>query len=30
MGVNLPGEGIVGRRYRNAMLLERIDHSGSR
>ena len=29
-GVELSGEGIAGRRQRNAKLFERIDHSGSR
>ena len=30
MGVELSGEGIAGRRLRNAKLFERIVHSGSR
>ena len=30
MGVELSGEGIAGRRLRNAKLFERIEHSGSR
>ena len=30
MGIELSGEGTVGRRYRNAKLFERIEHSGSR
>ena len=30
MGVELSGEGIAGRRYRNAKLFEKIEHSGSR
>ena len=30
MGVELSGEGIAGRRSRNAKFFERIEHSGSR
>ena len=30
VGVELSDEGIAGRRYRNAKLFERIEHSGSR
>ena len=30
MKVELSGEGIAGRRQRNAKLFERIEHSGSR
>ena len=30
MEVELSGEGIAGRRLRNAKLFERIEHSGSR
>ena len=30
MGVELSGEGIAGRRWRNAKLFERIEHCGSR
>ena len=29
MGVEHSGEGFVGRRYRNAKLFEKIEHSGS-
>ena len=30
MGIELSGEGIAGRCLRNAKLIERIEHSGSR
>ena len=30
MGVGYSGEGIVGRRWHNAKLFERTEHSGSR